>query len=383
MYTRSILPTNRSYFLLGPRGTGKTTWVNQFYSGANRYDLLKPSEFLRLNRNPGVFRQEIEALPKNSVIIIDEIQKNPILLDDVHYFLAQTSKKFTFVLTGSSARKLKKQGSNLLAGRASQKSLFPLIYDEHRDLENIENILKFGTLPEVFNFKKNQDKIEFLESYATLYLKEEVMQEGAAKSLDSFSRFLQVAAIMNGQLTNISSLSRDSGVGRTTINGYYEVLIDTLVGTWLQSWQPRLRVKEVEHPKFYFFDPGVVRALSGKLKKNIDDFEKGFLLETYILHELRAWKSYKNLDYEIHFWRTPSKIEIDFVLEIDSKKIAIEVKSSSTWKKESGKAIKGLLEKKAVHKGYGIYLGQNTLKDGQMTVLPLKTFLQKLYKQEL
>lgn len=383
MYTRSILPSKRSYFLLGPRGTGKTTWLRDTYSQAIWYDLLKPSEYLRLSRQPEVFRQEIEALPKNSTIVVDEVQKLPLLLDDVQYFLAQTRKGHHFILTGSSARKLKRQGNNLLAGRASHRMLFPLILDEYQDFRNFDEILKFGTLPEVLGIKSPDEKIEFLESYASLYLKEEVLQEGAIRNLDPFARFLSVAALMNGQLINAASLARDSGIGRSTISGFYQVLIDTLVGFHLESWRPKLRIKETTHPKFYFFDPGVVRSLNGRLRSELDDLEKGYLFETYIIHELRAWRSYKGLNFSITFWRTPSKVEVDLVLESEGQKVGIEIKSSKVWKKEFGKPLKGLLETKDIHRAFGIYQGERPLKDGQLEVLPIKDFLKRLYSNQL
>ncbi len=385
MYKRSFAMPNKSFLLLGPRGTGKSSWLTEtFDDQANvaSYDLLNPREFLRLQRDPSLFRQELEALSNKTTVIIDEVQKLPILLDDVQHFLVKNKSQFKFILTGSSARKLKKSSANLLAGRLAYRQMFPLVYSEFEDSLSIEDILKFGTLPEVVTSKTTADKIDFLEAYSTLYLKEEVMQEGAAKNLDSFMRFLNVAASMNGQLLSVSSLSRDSGVSRTTINGYFEVLEDTLLGLWLESWRPKIRIKEVEHPKFYFFDTGVVRTLSGQVRSPLQNDEKGYLLETYIIHELRAFKSYFQKQFDLSFWKTPSKIEIDLILEVGNEKIGIEIKSSINWKKEFSKNLSTLLEEKKINRAIGIYLGNRSLIDRSVEIYPVKIFLKKLYSGE-
>lgn len=381
VYTRKISLPTKSCILLGPRGTGKSSLLQAQYGGHKNtvfYDLLNPYEFLRLQRNPELFRNELSALVGETTIIIDEIQKMPIFLDDVQHFLVN-NKKIKFILTGSSARKLKKQSANLLAGRLAYRQMFPLVYSEYGEDISTEEALTFGLLPEVVTSKKKEDKLDFLESYATLYLKEEVIQEGAAKNLDSFMRFLDVAALLNGQLLSVSGLSRDSGVGRTTINGYFNVLEDTLIGAWLESWRPKIRIKEVEHPKFYFFDTGVVRALGGKLRKPVSDEEKGFLLETYILHELKAFKAYQRKDFDIFFWKTPSKTEIDFVLDLGHEKIGIEIKSSKVWKKEFSKNLKTLMNEKQLSRAIGVYMGDRPLKDEMVEVYPVKVFLKKLY----
>ncbi|MCM2279290.1 MAG: DUF4143 domain-containing protein [Oligoflexia bacterium] len=376
-------PPAKSFFLFGPRGTGKTTWLRQHFPEAEWFDLLRPSEFLRFSRQPELFRKELEAIPSGKAVVIDEMQKLPLLLDDVHHFLSDRQKKLSFVLTGSSARKLKRSGANLLAGRAVNRHFYPLVAAEHGQIDRIEQILKFGTLPEVLNQPTDRDRVDFLEAYASNYLREEIQQEAMIRSVESFSRFLQVAGIMNGQILNFSSIARDSGASRTTLLGYYGVLEDTLAGNPIRAWQPRIRIKEVGHPKFYFFDPGVVRALSGRLRQELEDFEKGFLLETYVLHELRAWNEFLDLDAKISYWKTPSKVEVDFIVEAGGAKIGIEVKSSSTWKREFGKPLNQLLEEKSLTRAYGVFLGVRPQLDGGVEVLPLKAFLAKLAKGAL
>ena len=379
MYTRQLQPPKRSYLLLGPRGTGKTTWLNSFYPNATRYDLLKPSEFFRLQLDPERFEREVLALPKGSTVVIDEVQKLPALLDVIHGLLSEKKAGHNFVMTGASARKLKRSSANLLAGRASFRQFFPLIQNEYLHVDSFDSVFKFGTLPEVFTAKNKSEQIEFLESYALTYLREEIQQEVATKNIDSFSRFLNVAALCNAQVTNISSISRDAGVARSTVQGYFQALLDTLVGVWLPSWQPRARVKEIEHPKFFFFDCGVARVLSGQVRESLSSMERGFLLETYLFHELRAWREYQNNQAKISYWKTKDS-EVDFILELNGKVIGIEVKSTPHWKAEYGKTLHKLHEEKVVDQIYGVFLGERAQKDGKLKILPLAAFLKELWQ---
>ena len=382
MYKRIFQVSNRSSFILGPRGTGKTTWLKSYYKKAIFYDLLNPSIYLKLQKNPELFRQEILALPKNSIVVIDEVQKLPILLDDVHHFLSQRDNKKQFILSGSSARKLKRTSANLLGGRASQKFFYPLIYSEHH-IDKWDDILRFGTLPESLNLKSIKQKIEFLEAYSLTYLREEIQQEAVVKNISSFSNFLDIASLCNAQTINMSSLARDSGVARTTIMGYFQALEDTLIGSWLPVWRSKARVKTVVHPKFFFFDTGVTRTLSGQLRKPLQTQEKGFLLETYLLHELKAWNQIHNWEAKIKFWKTYYNTEIDFILEIKNKKIGLELKSSQTWRKEFGKHLKKAKEEKFIDRAMGIYLGSKNLKTDFLDVYTLKNFLKILEKNTL
>ena len=377
MYKRHFQSSKRSFFVLGPRGTGKTTWLKSHYKKAVFYDLLNPSTYLKLQKNPELFRQELSALPKNAIIIIDEVQKLPILLDDVHHFLAQRGNKKQFILSGSSARKLKRTSANLLGGRASQKFFYPLIYAEHQ-IDKWDDILRFGTLPESLNLKTIKQKIEFLEAYTLTYLREEIQQEAVVKNINSFSNFLDVASLCSAQTVNMSSLARDSGVARTTLLGYFQALEDTLIGSWLTVWRAKARVKTVSHPKFFFFDTGVVRALTGKLRESIQNQERGFLLETYLLHELKAWNQIHNWGAKIKFWKTHHYSEIDFIIEIKGKKVGIELKSSQIWKKEFGKYLKKAKEEKFIDRAIGVYLGDKKLKANSLDIYPLKNFLKIL-----
>ncbi len=382
MYKRIFSPSDRSFFILGPRGTGKSTWLKSRYPKAIFYDLLNPSLYLKLRKNPELFRQEISAIPEDSIVIIDEVQKLPILLDDVHHFLAQRNNHKQFILSGSSARKLKRTSTNLLGGRASQRYFYPLIYSEHQ-IDQWDDILRFGTLPESLNLKTVKQKIEFLESYSLIYLREEIQQEAIVKSVSSFSNFLDVASLCNAQTINLSSLARDSGVARTTVMGYFQALEDTLIGSWLPAWRTKARVKTAIHPKFFFFDTGVVRALRGQLRDPIHDYDKGFLLETCLLHELKAWNQIHNWGAKISFWKTYHNSEIDFLVEINAQRIGIELKSSKVWKKEFGKYLKKAQAQKFIDRAIGVYLGDQNLKADSLDVYTLKNFLKTLEQNAL
>ena len=383
MYTRVLKPPNRSFFLLGPRGTGKTTYLKFHYKKSVFYDLLDYSTYLRLLKDPSLFKKELSVFNKKTMVVIDEVQRLPRLLDDVHYFLSLKRNPLQFVLSGSSARKLKSKSANLLAGRASQRFFYSLVYAEHQSTNHINDLLKYGSLPEVLMLKKPKDKIEFLESYVHIYLREEIQQEALTKNIESFSRFLDVASITNAQTTNLSSISRDAGVARASLQNYFQILEDTLIGKWLRVWRPRIRIKEVYAPKFFFFDTGVVRALSGQLRHPISAYEKGFLLETYILHELKVWNQVHDWGAKIYFWKTHNQAEIDFILEMGGKKIGIEVKTSATWKLEFGRHLNTAKEEQSIERAIGVYLGERKLKHKNLEVFPVFDFLRILEKNKL
>ncbi len=203
--------------------------------------------------------------------------------------------------------------------------------------------------------------------------------EALVKRLDSFARFLQVAALMNGQIVNVAGLARDAAVARPTVQGYFETLIDTLVGFWLPAWQRRARIKEVASPKFYLFDPGVARALAGRLREPLDGMERGFLLETWVLHELRSAIVSQNLGGELSYWRTPAKTEVDFIWSRSQHAVGFEIKAATVWRSEFGKTLKELIAEGIIKRGFGVYTGTKELKDGPLRILPLKDFLRSLF----
>jgi predicted AAA+ superfamily ATPase len=376
MYARNLPCPERSFFLLGPRGTGKTTWLRQALPTALWFDLLQTQTFLDLSRQPGLLRQQVEALPPKSWVVVDEVQRVPQLLNEVHSLISTHGLNYRFALSGSSARKLKRLDVNLLAGRALNRQFFPLTAAEMNYDFDSEQILKFGLLPLIQS--DLHYAVDALDAYAANYLKEEIQQEALVRRLDSFARFLQVAALVNGQVTNVASIARDAGVARPTVQGYFETLTDTLIGFWLPAWRPRAKIKEVSSPKFYLFDTGVTRSLAGRLREPIDGLERGFLLETWIAHELRAAIGIQNIGGELSFWRTPAGTEVDFIWSRGEQMVGIEVKASKSWRPEFGAPLKSLLAENFVTRGFGVYGGDVELKDGPLHVLPLKKFLKEL-----
>lgn len=198
------------------------------------------------------------------------------------------------------------------------------------------------------------------------------------KNLESFSRFLDVAALMNGQIVNVARISRDAGVPRPTVQRYFDTLVGTLIGVWLPAWRPRRKIKEIAHPKFFFFDPGVVRAILQKLRDPLEGAERGHLLETLVLHELRSWMSIGNTGGSLSYWRTPSGSEADFIWSRGSVSIGIEVKAARDWRTEYGRVLHELLDEKIIRRGFGVYLGREALKQGKLEILPLVDFMRRL-----
>ncbi len=378
MLSRRLALPSRSFLLLGPRGTGKTTWLRANLPRARWYNLLLDRELLRLMRDPGQFRSEVQALPRGSWIVVDEVQKLPSLLNEVHDAIASAPRRWRFALTGSSARRLRRADANLLAGRVVTRSLLPLTVAEMGGEPAADDLLRFGGLPLVRTERSVAGRIDLLEAYVETYLTQEIRAEALVRNLASFTRFLEVAALANAQVTSIASLARDSAVARPTVQGYFEVLADTLIGAWLPAWRPRAKIKEVAHPKFYLFDCGVVRALSRRLREPLESAERGALLETQVFHELRAHIAYSACGGALSYYRTPSGSEVDFIWVRGRRAAGIEVKASERWRPEHGRVLRDLHAAGVLTACYGVYLGDVPLKDGPVRVLPLHEFLSEL-----
>lgn len=380
-FRRALKPPSKSFFLLGPRATGKSTWLKSNFPDCLRLDLLRNDVYFTLSSAANAFRERVLATnAKDTWIIVDEIQRLPDLLNDVHSLIEDYGYKFA--LSGSSARKLKRGKANLLAGRALVKHMFPLIAKEYGDAITLEEALAYGTLPSIV--AEPETRIEQLEAYAGTYLQEEIREEALTRNVQAFSRFLEVAALMNGQVTNLSNLARDAGIPRATVSTYFEVLIDTLLGNWLPAWKPRAKIKEVSHPKFYFFDCGVIRSIQKLLRDKISESERGILFESLVMHELNAHISYSGIGGDLFYWRTPDGNEIDFIWKRASKIIALEVKSSTRWKDDYNTGFKSLLSSKIKTTAcYGIYTGHEILKKEFGLVLPWQEFLKRLYAGEI
>jgi len=381
MYTRCLEKPNHSFLLFGPRGTGKTTWLRQVLPNALWFDLLRTQTLLSLSRQPESFRQQIEARPEGSWIVADEIQRLPTLLNEVHALISEYGTRYSFALSGSSARKLKRFDVNLLAGRAINRQFFSLTARELDYDCDVDRILRFGLLPQIQS--ESDYAVDALEAYVGNYIREEIQQEALVRNLESFARFLEVAALMNGQIVNVAGVARDAAVARPTVQGYFATLADTLIGFWLPAWRKRAKVKEVASPKFYLFDTGVARALAGRLREPLESGERGFLMETWVLHELRAAMAYQNTGGQLHYWRTPSGSEVDFIWTRGLHSVGIEVKSTATWRTEYGSAIKDLIAKGILTSGFGVYTGTVELKDGPLHIWPIQRFLKMLNAGEV
>ena len=378
MYTRSLQLPAQSFFLLGPRGTGKSTWVRQQVPQALEIDLLRTHEFLRLQQDPGLLRSRVLGAEPGSWIFIDEIQKLPELLDEVHSLLSLPNASYRFVLTGSSARKLKRAGANLLAGRALTRKMSPLLWDECGGDYDLDRQLALGCLPRIVATRQSPEAWDLLEAYVATYLQEEIQQEAAVKNLSSFSRFLTVAALMHGQRVNVASMARDCGVARPTVQGYFQVLTDTLLGSLLPAWQGKVRVKEVGHPKFYYFDNGVVRTLLNRHRDVPSDSERGTLFEGHVLHQLRGFTETRQLAGEWHYWASAAGQEIDFVWVRGKRAVGFEVKASTRWRSEYSDSLKLAVLEGKLESAWGVYLGQEVLQDGPVRILPVGDFLKLL-----
>ncbi len=333
MFDRIInLSKNNSFFIFGARGTGKSTWLQKHFENTPHLyiDLLKPDEEERLSKNPTALLAQIEGLPPNTQwVFIDEIQKLPRLLDLVH--LCIEKHKTLFALTGSSARKLKRGASNLLAGRAFVHHLFPLTHLELGSEFKLNEALQWGSLPTLFHLSESQDKARYLRSYTQTYLKEEILMEQIIRKLDPFRLFLEIAAQQNGEILNFSNIARDVGVDDMTIQSYFQILEDTLMGFLLHPFHQSIRKRQRTNPKFYFFDLGVKRALEGNLTVDLSENTYGFgkAFEHFIMMEALRLNAYFEKDYRFSYLSTKDNAEIDLIIERPGLPLAlIEIKST-------------------------------------------------------
>ncbi len=326
--------TKYSFFLFGPRGTGKSTLLKQSFNQDECLwlDLLDSSVEERFFHKPDELYAIVKALPPEvKYVIVDEVQKVPKLLDEVHRLIEDEEVDKVFILTGSSARKLKRDGANLLAGRAFVYHLHPFTCFELKERFDLEKALHSGTLPRVFSLEEEEEERAFLRAYADTYLKEEIANEQLVRKLQPFRRFLEVAAQCNGKIINYANIARDVGVDNKTAKEYFSILEDTMLGFFLEPFHNSFRKRLVGKPKFYFFDPGVVRALSRRLSVPLmpQTAAYGEAFEHFILLEITRLGSYFQPDYRFSFIRTTSDVEVDLVVERPGKPLlCIEIKSA-------------------------------------------------------
>ena len=364
----------KSLFLFGPRQTGKSFYLKKHFKNALYYDLLKTDLFFRLVSKPSLLREEILAIPDDKIIIIDEVQKLPILLDEVHGLIESHGKRF--ILTGSSARKLKYGASNLLGGRALTMHLYPLVSKEIPNYD-LEKIINFGTLPAIYN---SPEPIEDLEAYVGTYLKEEIQAEGIVRKLEQFSKFLNLASISNTEILNYSSIGSHLGLPAKTIREYFRILEDTLTGILLEPYTKTTKRKATTRAKFYYFDIGVANILANRfqIKPQTELFGKVF--EHFICLELHAYINYNKIRKPLKFWRSKSGYEVDFIIGDD---VAIEVKSSVMVKDKHCRGLKALDEELALEKKIIVSMDTNRRLIGDIQVIPYREFLEQLWEHNI
>lgn len=379
-----IYPTpGGSFFLFGLRGVGKTTWARQRLPNAAWFDLLDEALYHRLLTNPGAFGDELRELPPDSWVVVDEVQRLPQLLNEIHRAIEDLGLRFA--LLGSSARKLRQTGTNLLAGRAVWKQMFPFTPGELGSEFELERTLRYGTIPLVWVSDRPEDT---LTSYGQLYLREEIKAEALVRNLPAFARFLPVAALFHGQTLNISALARDAGASRTTIAGYLDILEDTLVARRLSGFEGRLRVRERRHPKLYWTDPGMVRAIKQDLGP-VSSEERGPLFEGWIHTLLCTYREAADLYDEIHYWAPVQarRTEIDFLLRKGRDFVAIEVKSSKNPNSADLRGLRAISELDGIRRRVLVYAGRHGERARRtvegIEIWPLEHFLGILEEKRL
>jgi len=367
------LLARKSYFLFGPRGTGKSFLIReQLRSQAVVIDLLRSELFLRLSSAPAQLEEIILAAGKPAIVVIDEVQKIPLLLDEVHRLIEERSLRF--LLTGSSARKLKRGQANLLAGRAAQADLFPFSWKELGKFD-LQRYLRFGGLPRVY---LSEEPDEELDDYVRTYLTEEIQAEGFIRRLPPFSRFLQTAALANGELINFANVASDAQVAPSTVREHYQLLEDTLIGFFLLPWTNSKRRKAISTAKFYFFDTGVTHTLAGtkQLERNSDLYGRSF--EHFVAMEIRSALSYRRMREPLRFWRSTHGHEVDFVV---GDRFAVEVKAKTRVSERDARGLKAFQEEQAVRHYYLVSQDRIERKSEGVEYIYWETFLTRLWGQ--
>ncbi|HNS53136.1 MAG TPA: DUF4143 domain-containing protein [Syntrophales bacterium] len=381
---RLLQRPDRSFFLFGPRGSGKSTWLKQVLPDAFHLDLLDASLFLELSRDPHRLEALIGRRPAGAWVALDEVQKVPALLDEVHRLME--THRWRFALCGSSARKLRRGGANLLAGRALTLSMEGFSAAELGSAFDLGRALDWGLLPFVHN--EPEAAPDVLAAYVNTYLKEELQAEGLIRNVPPFVRFLAVAGQINGQAVNAQNIAREAAVARSTVDTYFGILSDTLLGHRLPSWRPGLKVREAAQPKFYWFDPGVARAAAGLLRDPADRLWQGYALETLVYHELRVYNETSRKHRALSYYRTPAGVEIDFIIETakrrpgsDPRVVAIEVKRAERWDRAWEKPMLALAASTGVKvdRMIGVYCGTRAYRFGDVRVWPVADFVKALY----
>ena len=375
MLSRILQAPKQSFFLMGPRGSGKSTWLRSTFPDAHVINLLSESTYQRLLADPGHFANELRAIPSDRWVVVDEVQRLPGLLNEVHRFIEE--KRLRFVLCGSSARKLKRTDVNLLAGRALRRFMHPFVPEELGENLDLDTALRFGMLPIVWD---SDAKEETLAAYAQLYLKEEIQAEALVRNLPGFVRFLPIAALFHSQTVNVSNIAREAGVARTTVAGYLDILEETLLCFRLPAYEAKLRVRERKLPKWYWCDPGIVRAMKRTSGEVVPE-ERGALFEGMVAQLIRAYIDYHGICDKMFYWASAgsSKAEVDFLLVRGAELIAVEAKSGRNFNEVWCKGLRAVAGLKGLHRRIIVYPNGAVLrtKDG-IDVVPYQLFAEQL-----
>lgn len=374
MYPRLLSPDkNSSVLLFGPRGTGKTTWVQNYYPEALKFDLLDSETYKEFLAKPNRLANYIPP-DFTGQVIIDEIQRIPELLNEVHRLIE--SRKITFILTGSSARKLRRKGHNLLAGRALNYHMHPLTALEMQTDFSVERALVRGMLP----MAQHDNYEKYLQTYVQTYLEQEILQEGLTRNLSAFSRFMEAASLSQGQVLNVSNVAREAGIERSVVTGYFEILRDLLIGYFLPPFTKKAKRRLISHPKFYYFDPGVYHAVRPTGPYDAPKELGGISLETLVHQQLNAVNDLLELGYKLYYFRASSGVEVDFVLYGKNGIKAVEVKASERFHDNMLTGLKSFSRDYPEAKLFLLYGGEKKMYADGVTILPVSEALSTLDK---
>jgi len=366
---------NDSTFVWGARQVGKTTLIRKTYPDAVYYDLLQAKDFERLLRNPSLLGEDLEALTSNDMVVIDEIQKIPQLLDEVHSLIFR--KNIRFILSGSSPRKLKRHGANLLGGRALKAILYPLVSAEIPDFD-VHKAVRYGMLPRHYLIS---DPWKRLSAYIGVYLNEEIREEAMSRQLKNFSRFMEIAAFSNGEILVYKNIAQDCGIDYRTVKDYFEILVDTLIGYMIPCFAHTKKRRSVQAPKFYYFDVGVANYLRNRRNIQFGSTDFGHAFEHFMIQELIAYLGYNEKEEQISYWRTGSGYEVDAI--IGHGRIAIEIKSTEEIQSRHTKGLKAFQEDFPDCRLIAVSFDSRPRITNGIEVYPATVFLKKLWSHEI
>ena len=366
---------DNSLFLWGARQTGKSTLLKALFPKARYYDLLSSNLFRSLSRNPSLMREQLMLLPAGSIVIIDEVQKVPELLDEVHWLIQ--NQGLHFILCGSSARKLRRSGANLLGGRALSNTLYPLVSAEIDDFD-VERALNYGTIPPHYLAKNPMRR---LQAYIDDYIQQEIVAESVLRNLAAFTRFLEIAALSDTEIVNYTNIATECGVSAKTVKEYFSILEETLFGFMLPAYTHTVKRRVIQSPKFYYFDVGIPNYLLGRTPLKPDTTDYGHAFEHLMIQELRAFLDYNHSRKRLSYWRTSSGLEVDCI--IGDAEVAIEFKSSTEVRKSQLKGLRAFVQEHPQAKCYVVARETYPRLADDIEIWPIRDFLTKLWNHEI